>query len=63
MLKMRKSNTSIYVFQRAFFLFSTLYMQCRSLKSLSVLSWNINGLRSLIKHDKEGTVLNYLSKY
>ena len=60
MLKMRKSN--ICVFHRAFFLFSTLYMQCRSLKSLSVLSWNINGLRSLIKHDKEGNVFKYLSE-
>ena len=33
------------------------YSRSMSMKTLSVVSWNINGLRSLLKHDKECKIL------
>ena len=48
----------MYIMMKVFLL-TNLVSHCRSLRTsaVSVLSWNVNGLRSLLKHDPEGIVL------
>ena len=47
-------------FKRAVFIFSVYFIRAKGLQTISVLSWNVNGLRSLFKHDKDGRVINSL---
>lgn len=43
---------------RVVLLYASFIMTTKSLKSaVSVLSWNVNGLRSLLRHDADGSLL------
>ena len=56
-------NSKIFSSSRISKTFKTRYFMSKSNENhLNVVSWNINGIRALYKHDKEATVIPKLCK-